>query len=123
MCYAAIPSFFVVYGSQIAFPVDQASIAGYLISISQTVGFLIGLVLLPFVRKTRQNSMILFMVIGGLILIDAIITGTIEEDLRKDKYEQGLLKDDYGSLILENDKLAKDETSWFTMLFIQLKQS
>ena len=89
MCYAAIPSFFVVYGSQIAFPVDQASIAGYLISISQTVGFLIGLVLLPFVRKTRQNSMILFMVIGGLILIDAIITGTIEEDLRKDKYEQG----------------------------------
>lgn len=78
MCYASIPSFFVVYGSQVAFPADQASIAGYLISISQTVGFLIGLILLPFVSKTRKNSMILFMVIGGLILIGALITGTIE---------------------------------------------
>jgi len=47
--YYAIPSYFVVYGAQIAFPVDQASVAGYLFSISQTFGFVLSLVLLPFV--------------------------------------------------------------------------
>jgi MFS family permease len=88
----ACPSNMIVYGSQIAFPVDQASIAGYLISISQAFGFVLGLILVPFVTQTRINSMVLFLVIGAVILLGALITPTIVEDLRKDKYEEGLLK-------------------------------
>ena len=38
-----------MYGAQIAFPVDQASVAGYLISIAQAVGFLVGLVMVNLV--------------------------------------------------------------------------
>jgi len=45
--YYAIPSYFVIYGSQIAFPADQASVAGYLFAIAQTFGFILGLILVP----------------------------------------------------------------------------
>lgn len=51
--YMAVPSYFVVYGAQIAFPVDQASVAGYLFAISQTFGFILGLVLIPFINGTK----------------------------------------------------------------------
>ena len=47
--YFSGPSLFVMYGAQIAFPVDQASVAGYLISIAQAVGFLVGLVMVSLV--------------------------------------------------------------------------
>jgi hypothetical protein len=50
--YYAIPSYFVVYGSQIAFPADQASVAGYLFAIAQTFGFILGLILVPLISGT-----------------------------------------------------------------------
>ena len=50
--YFAIPSYFVVYGSQIAFPADQASVAGYLFAIAQTFGFILGLILVPLITET-----------------------------------------------------------------------
>jgi hypothetical protein len=48
--YYAIPSVCIVYASQVAFPVDQASVAGYLFAISHTVGFGMGLAFIPFLN-------------------------------------------------------------------------
>ena len=92
--YYSIPSYFVVYGAQIAFPVDQASVAGYLFAISQTFGFVLSLILLPFVNETKDNAVLLFIIIGGFALIGSLLTPFIKEDLRKDKFEHGLLGDD-----------------------------
>jgi hypothetical protein len=47
------PSFFVFYGAQIAFPVDQASIAGYLVAIAQTFGFVLGIIMVAMLDGTR----------------------------------------------------------------------
>ena len=51
--YNAAPSVFIVFGFQLAFPVDQASVAGYMMAISHIAGFVLGLVFLPFVNETR----------------------------------------------------------------------
>ncbi len=61
--YNASPSVFIVFGSQVAFPVDQASVAGYILGISHFVGFGLGLIFLPFVNETRSNSIAVFMVL------------------------------------------------------------
>lgn len=90
--YLSGPPFFIVYGTQIAFPADQASVAGYLISIFHTFGFVLGVVLVAFVDSSREVIVIIFLVLGGIVLIGAILTTTIDEDLRKDKYEQNLLR-------------------------------
>jgi len=76
--YYAIPSYFVVYGAQIAFPVDQASVAGYLFAIAQTFGFILGLILVPLLDETSENSIILFSVLGVIILLGAILTLFVE---------------------------------------------
>jgi len=51
--YFSEPSFFVVYGAQLAFPVDQASVAGYMVSIAQTAGFLMGIIFVVMLDGTR----------------------------------------------------------------------
>lgn len=85
--YYAGPSFFILYGAEIAFPADQASIAGYLISVFHTFGFLVGFILVLLIRDSKTNIYILYSALGVIILIGAFFTFTIKEDLRKDKYE------------------------------------
>lgn len=76
--YFSEPSFFVVYGAQLAFPVDQASVAGYIISIAQAFGFLIGVIFVSMFDGTRQNSIIIFVIQGILLLVGALIALTVE---------------------------------------------
>jgi len=39
-----LPSILITYGSELVFPIDESSSAGYLFASSQTFGFLIGFV-------------------------------------------------------------------------------
>jgi hypothetical protein len=82
----AIPPFFIVYGAQIAFPVDQASIAGYLIACLHTFGFVLGVILVALLKKNRFVILAIFFSLGAVILGGAFLTTTIHEDLRKDKF-------------------------------------
>ena len=91
--YFSQPPLFVLYGAQIAFPVDQPSVAGYLISIAQTFGFALGLVMVNLVSGSRENIMILFSVLGTLMLVGSLLSLTVEEDLRKERFEAPLLND------------------------------
>lgn len=81
--YFSEPSFFVVYGAQLAFPVDQASVAGYIVSIAQTFGFIAGIIYVSMFDGTRENAIIIFVSHGVLLLIGALIALTVKEDLRK----------------------------------------
>ena len=85
--YFSEPSFFVVYGAQLAFPVDQASVAGYIVSIAQTAGFLLGIIFVSMFDGTRQNAIIIFISQGVLLLLGALISLTVQEDLRKERFE------------------------------------
>lgn len=51
--YNALLPFFVVYGSQLAFPVDQASITGYLILVFHLFAFILGLILVAVLQPYR----------------------------------------------------------------------
>ena len=77
MTFTSVIPYFVIYGAQIAFPADQASIAGYLVAISQASGFVIGLALTIFVDGERTNSAITLLILIGICLLGAIITTTI----------------------------------------------
>ena len=92
--YNASPSVFILFGSQIAFPVDQASVAGYLLVISHITGFGLGLIFLLFVNETRSNSITIFMILEGLALAGAVVALFISEDLRLERFEKGLLEKD-----------------------------
>ena len=43
MSYFSLPSICILFSTELAFPVDQASAAGYMLAFSQTLGFLFGL--------------------------------------------------------------------------------
>lgn len=50
LSYNPLLPFFVVYGAQLAFPIDQASIAGYIIAICHLFAFVLGLILVAVVQ-------------------------------------------------------------------------
>ena len=72
--YFSIPSHFVVYGSQLAFPIEQGTVAGYLFAFAQTFGFILGLILSIFLDGTRQRTIIAFSVIGLIMFISAALS-------------------------------------------------
>jgi hypothetical protein len=39
-----LPSILILYGSELVFPIDESSSAGYLLASSQTFGFVIGFI-------------------------------------------------------------------------------
>jgi hypothetical protein len=51
--YFSIPSIYVLFSTEIAFPVDQASAAGYLLAISQTIGFIVGIIYASLLDGTK----------------------------------------------------------------------
>ena len=83
----------MLYGAELAYPVDQASVAGYLISIAQGFGFVVGLIMVNLITGSKTNIMILFGVIALLMLIGALFSLTVHEDLRKHRFETPLLND------------------------------
>jgi len=42
--YLSVPSIFILYSAEAAFPLDPASITGYLFALSQTFGFVGGII-------------------------------------------------------------------------------
>jgi hypothetical protein len=50
--YFAVPSVYLYFSTEIAFPMDQASAAGYLMAILQTVGFIGGIIYASFLNGT-----------------------------------------------------------------------
>jgi len=51
--YFSIPSIYILYSTEVAFPIDQASAAGYLMAISQTFGFLSGILYANLLDGTK----------------------------------------------------------------------
>lgn len=48
-----LPSILILYGSELVFPIDESSSAGYLLAASQTFGFLVGFISINFLDKTK----------------------------------------------------------------------
>jgi predicted membrane channel-forming protein YqfA (hemolysin III family) len=77
----------VLYSTEVAFPVDQASAAGYLMAISQTFGFLTGILYANLLDGTRSTARMLLYVTVGCLFISVIVSISIKEDLRKTRFE------------------------------------
>ncbi len=54
MGFFLIPStsIMIMYGSQLVFPIDEGSSAGYLLAASQTFGFIVGIVSISFIDRS-----------------------------------------------------------------------
>jgi hypothetical protein len=51
-----LPSILILYGSELVFPIDESSSAGYLLASSQTFGFIIGFGSISFLNKSSLRS-------------------------------------------------------------------
>jgi hypothetical protein len=67
-----MPSILITYASQVVFPIDEGSSAGYLFASSQTFGFLIGLMFTQILNSTFDNSMIVAIIICGLLCLSFV---------------------------------------------------
>jgi hypothetical protein len=47
-----LPSIMIMYGSELVFPLDESSSAGYLLAASQTFGFAVGLASISMLNRT-----------------------------------------------------------------------
>jgi hypothetical protein len=47
-----LPSILIMYGSELVFPIDESSSAGYLLASSQTFGFIVGFISINVLNKT-----------------------------------------------------------------------
>lgn len=86
--YFSVPSIYLLFSTEIAFPVDQASAAGYLMAISQTVGFIGGIIYASVLNGSKSTSKTLFFVTIGALFISFILSLSIQEDLRKTRFEE-----------------------------------
>ena len=50
------PSIVISYASEVVFPIDEGSSAGYLFAASQTFGFVLGFGSISFLNKTKERS-------------------------------------------------------------------
>lgn len=63
------PSILISYASEVVFPIDESSSAGYLFAASQTFGFLMGLGSISYLNQTVFRSKLIgFITIGVLVL-------------------------------------------------------
>lgn len=85
-----LPSILISYGSEIVFPLDESSSAGYLLASSQTFGFLIGFGAISFLNKTKERSEIVGFVNLGFLLLSFVFALWVKEDLKKMKFEESL---------------------------------
>ena len=82
----SLPSIYVLFSTEIAFPIDQASAAGYMIAVSQTVGFLSGLLFAYILDVDRRFARIIFYITLGCLFISFLISLTVKEDLRRARF-------------------------------------
>lgn len=85
----------VAYASDVAFPVGQGSITGFLFAFSQTFGFISGLVFISWIDKT--NIWKIYATMGFHILffcISLFFNLKTREILNRTRFEQKKLEDD-----------------------------
>lgn len=64
-----LPSILIAYSSEITFPIDESSSAGYLLASSQTFGFLMGFGSISYLNETKERSEIIAFVNIGLLFL------------------------------------------------------
>jgi len=68
-----MPSILITFASQVVFPIDESSSAGYLFASSQTFGFLIGLFFTQILDSTFNSSMIVAITLCGLLSLSFVM--------------------------------------------------
>jgi hypothetical protein len=81
-----LPSIMIMYGSELVFPLDESSSAGYLLAASQTFGFAIGLGAISILNKTAERSKIVFFSFSALLFLSFLIVLTVKENLNKMRF-------------------------------------
>jgi MFS-type transporter involved in bile tolerance (Atg22 family) len=82
------PSILISYSSEVVFPIDESSSAGYLFASSQTFGFLVGFSSITYLDKTEERSQVVCYVYMGLLLLALLSVVWVKEKLKKWKFEQ-----------------------------------
>jgi hypothetical protein len=83
-----LPSILILYGSELVFPIDESSSAGYLLASSQTFGFVIGFISINILDQTREMSEIILFSYCGLLFLSFVLSILVKEDLKKMQYSQ-----------------------------------
>jgi hypothetical protein len=74
----SLPSIYVLFSTEVAFPIDQSSAAGYMMASSQTVGFLAGLIYASILNDTREMSMVVCFITIGCLLLAIVVSKSIK---------------------------------------------
>lgn len=88
-----LPSILILYGSELVFPIDESSSAGYLLASSQTFGFVVGLASINILDKTAERSQIVLFSYCGLLFLSFVLSIIVKEDLKKMRYSQFHVED------------------------------
>lgn len=86
-------SMFIMYGSQLAFPIDEGSSAGYIMASCQTFGFILGFSSIRLLDKTKERSELVLYTLCGFLFLSFLLASWVKENLKKLEYELGK-KDD-----------------------------
>jgi MFS-type transporter involved in bile tolerance (Atg22 family) len=86
-----ISSIIVSYTSEVVYPLDEGSSTGYLFAISQTFGFAMGVLTINVLNNDPNRAKIILSIFLVMMLIGLIAMISTKEDLRKTKFEKGLL--------------------------------
>jgi len=81
-----LPSIMVAYASELTFPIDEGSSAGYLFAFSQTFGFILGIISINVLHGSATIAKILFSVFAGLMVLALIFILFTNEDLKKSQF-------------------------------------
>jgi hypothetical protein len=80
-------SMYIMYGSQLAFPIDEGSSAGYIMASCQTFGFLLGFSCIRVLDKSKERSELVLYTLCGFLFLSFVISLLVKEDLKKLEYE------------------------------------
>ena len=85
--YIVVPPIYALFGSEIAFPLEQASVFGYMLACAQLFGFLMGLLFTALLHKSKSSSTTVSLITLALLLASSAILCNVQEDMRRQKYE------------------------------------
>jgi hypothetical protein len=88
-----ILSMFIMYGSQLAFPIDEGSSAGYIMASCQTFGFILGFSSIRLLDKSKERSELVLYTLCGFLFLSFVFVLWVKENLKKLEYEQGKSSD------------------------------
>lgn len=83
-----LPSILILYGSELVFPLDESSSAGYLLAASQTFGFIVGIVSINILNKTAERSKIVLFSYCGLLFLSFVLSIIVKENLKKMRFSE-----------------------------------